>query len=521
MAIELVSTKLRKSCGFDPETEHTKLSDEIRRWQLRSISGSLSFPVSEEQTKSANVEHLLENEWRRLKMDELLERHDLDKDSEITSIVMIDEIVKPYQSENGFFLTSSTEDENHEKNAKSVRPRQQHFERTQSRVKKQESFTSLIKISEDSVNHRRSTRYSSFKDDGDFVTEDQTSELKSHQISKLFKDLKEQVEFARFSNPHTQPMESIATPASLFAPRISNNPHNGLIIEEESNEIKIRTPEMRPTKRVNCQKEAAELTVELHRQIGFGGASRVYLGVIKGTGEIVAVKKVSLKSGKISRKVVKLEIDILRKLNHLNLVQYRGYKMTKKECYIVLEYVAGGSLDQHLSETGALDEERAAYIISQVLYGLEYLHTKRILHRDIKPGNILIGEDGRTVKLTDFGVSAQLISFEGTRTSCTGTPWFVAPEVVQVRPYSYKADVWSVGSTCFEMVTGSRPWGDLNQVAAMYKTVTEGHPPLDELDISLECKDFLHACWTRDWKERPDVQMLLKHPWINLGKCLE
>ncbi len=264
------------------------------------------------------------------------------------------------------------------------------------------------------------------------------------------------------------------------------------------------------------KKRMKRLVVELDHVLGTGGHGKVYRGQITDTDEVVAIKKIPIKAGKFSKKFVKLEIDILRKLAHPNLVRYMGCKFSSKfrEYSIVLEYVDGGSLEQIIKKRGPLSENQVAGLVHQILQGLSHLHSKRVIHRDLKPGNILVTRSGQ-VKITDFGVSAQLLNIESMRSSCVGTPYYSAPEVIQVVPYSYQADIWSLGCAIYEMLFGVRPYHELNQVAAMYRMVKDGHPPVPTTNaFGQDCLNFLHACWVVDWKERPTADELSHHPFV-------
>ncbi|KAL9645198.1 hypothetical protein ABK040_002399 [Willaertia magna] len=281
-------------------------------------------------------------------------------------------------------------------------------------------------------------------------------------------------------------------------------------IEEDSNlEITRENEELED----NSKKLIVELDNEL---LGTGAHGKVFKGFISTTKEPCAIKKISVRAGKFSKKFIKLEIDILRQLSHPYLVQYMGCKYSSKlkEYSIILEYVDGGTLEQYVKQHGPLDEQTVAIIAYQVLMGLEYLHSARIIHRDLKPANILISTKG-IVKITDFGVSAQLLNVEAIRTSNVGTPYYIAPEVIQVQPYSFQADIWSLGCTLFELLFGRRLYHDLNQIAAMFHMATDPRPPLPEPNnLSPTCQDFLEKCWIKDWKKRPNARELQSHPFV-------
>ena len=148
-----------------------------------------------------------------------------------------------------------------------------------------------------------------------------------------------------------------------------------------------------------------------------------------------------------------------------------------------------------------------------MLAGLSYLHGMGVIHRDLKPQNVLLTADGR-VKLADFGVSVQLLGLHALRTSSVGTPGYVAPEVLNTEPYGFAADIWSLGSTLYTLVTGRRPWSELNPMVTIIRTVQDGAPPVPDT-LSPACADFLRACWATDATLRPSADALLAHEFLN------
>ena len=213
------------------------------------------------------------------------------------------------------------------------------------------------------------------------------------------------------------------------------------------------------------------------------------------------------------------EIDIMRKLSHPNIVRYFGAELSEEEgvLNIFQEWVPGGSVASLLSRLGAFSVNVVRSYLRQVLLGLEYLHSHRIIHRDIKGGNILVDNSG-TVKLADFGASKKM-NEEGTLDvmgmSMKGTPYFMAPEVLEREKYGRKADMWSTGGVAFQMITGEAPWKSLGlrtPVSLFYHIqTTDDPPPIPEFvqDIPGLSRIIL-KCFNRDPAKRPRATELLK-----------
>ncbi|ORY91228.1 hypothetical protein BCR43DRAFT_480028 [Syncephalastrum racemosum] len=268
--------------------------------------------------------------------------------------------------------------------------------------------------------------------------------------------------------------------------------------------------------------------------IGKGSFGRVYLAFNVGTGEVIAVKQVEMprtKSdllNKTQRDMIDAlyqEIALLRDLDHNHIVQYLGYGRDDEEgvINIFLEYVSGGSIASRLALQGAFDESLARHFTRQICEGLAYLHSKNILHRDIKAANILVEEDG-VCKISDFGLSKKNDYSEvydpNSRMSLRGSIYWMAPEVVKNESYSAKVDIWSLGCTVIEMFTGQRPWLEVNQIAALYNLGCHKSPDIPEM-ISPDAKDFLQRCFLIDPSERPTAAELLQHPFCQSDPRLQ
>lgn len=267
------------------------------------------------------------------------------------------------------------------------------------------------------------------------------------------------------------------------------------------------------------------------QELGRGAFGRVYCGKDMKTGNDVAIKQLNidrLSSSALSG--ISAEVDLLKGLNHRNVVSYLGSLRTRSHLYIVMELVENGSIAALIKSNkfGAFSESLAAIYIGQVLEGLAYLHDQGVVHRDIKGANILINKDG-IVKLADFGVAARLDNSsksngpdkisEEENAPCddaqpAGTPYWMAPEVVELKAVTTASDIWSVGCLAIELLTGHPPYFDLQPLSALYRIVQDVHPPLP-LGISSKFHSFLLLCFCKDPERRPKARELIDHPWIS------
>ncbi|KAL8201411.1 hypothetical protein R6Q57_012750 [Mikania cordata] len=250
-------------------------------------------------------------------------------------------------------------------------------------------------------------------------------------------------------------------------------------------------------------------------EIGKGAYGRVYKGLDLENGDFVAIKQVSLENiAQEDLNIIMQEIDLLKNLNHKNIVKYLGSLKTKTHLHIILEYVENGSLANIIkpNKFGPFPESLVAVYIAQVLEGLVYLHEQGVIHRDIKGANILTTKEG-LVKLADFGVATKLTEADINTHSVVGTPYWMAPEVIEMSGVCAASDIWSVGCTVIELLTCVPPYYDLQPMPALFRIVQDEHPPIPD-SLSPGITDFLRQCFKKDARLRPDAKTLLSHPWI-------
>lgn len=250
---------------------------------------------------------------------------------------------------------------------------------------------------------------------------------------------------------------------------------------------------------------------QLGDQIGKGAHAVVYKGLNVDTGDFVAIKMIRTSHiPQAQLPSIMMEIELMQKFRHESIVKYLECIHSHGHLCIVLEYVESGSLQTVCKKFGSFPEPLVARYITQVLRGLVYLHDQGVIHRDIKGANILATKKG-FVKLADFGVATSQL--EGDNGSVAGTPYWMAPEIIELSGATPKSDIWSVGCTVIELLTGAPPYYDLAPMAALFRIVQDDSPPLPD-GISPLLKDFLLRCFQKDANLRISAAQLLQHRWI-------
>ncbi|KAE8453022.1 hypothetical protein EG329_012209 [Mollisiaceae sp. DMI_Dod_QoI] len=247
--------------------------------------------------------------------------------------------------------------------------------------------------------------------------------------------------------------------------------------------------------------------------LGKGAFGSVYKAFNWGTGEAVAVKQIKLGDlPKSELRNIEAEIDLLKNLNHDNIVKYLGFVKSSDCLNIILEYCENGSLHSICKSYGKFPENLVGVYMGQILLGLQYLHDQGVIHRDIKGANILTTKDGK-VKLADFGVSTSTLSGADKEAQVVGTPYWMAPEIIQLSGATPASDIWSLGCTVIELLEGRPPYHKLAPMPALFAIVNDDHPPLPE-GVSPAARDFLMQCFQKDPNLRVSARKLLKHAWI-------
>lgn len=257
------------------------------------------------------------------------------------------------------------------------------------------------------------------------------------------------------------------------------------------------------------------------REIGHGSFGAVYYAKDIRTHDVVAIKKMSF-SGKQSEEKwqdIVREVRTLSQLHHANVVEYKGCYLVDSTAWLAMEYCIGSAADLLEVHHKPLREDEISAICSSVLQGLDYLHGRNIIHRDIKAANVLLTDPG-FVKIGDFG-SASLSS---PANSFLGTPYWMAPEVILAMDdghYDGRADIWSLGITCIELSELKPPLFSVNAMSALYHIAQNPAPTLASIsDWSAEYRNFVTSCLQKDATSRPTASALLNYDAF-IAKCAD
>ncbi|XP_023699838.1 death-associated protein kinase 3 [Paramormyrops kingsleyae] len=275
------------------------------------------------------------------------------------------------------------------------------------------------------------------------------------------------------------------------------------------------------------RQEDVELHYEMGEELGSGQFAIVRKCREKSTGRDYAakfIKKRRLSSSRrgVSCEEIEREVNILREIQHANIITLHDIFENKTDVILILELVSGGELFDFLAEKESLTEEEATQFLKQILDGVHYLHSKNIAHFDLKPENIMLLDKNVAnprIKLIDFGIAHKIK--EGNEfKNIFGTPEFVAPEIVNYEPLGLEADMWSIGVITYILLSGASPFlGETKQETLT--NISAVDYDFDEeyfANTSELAKDFIRRLLVRDPKKRMTIEDSLEHPWIKVIK---
>jgi len=265
---------------------------------------------------------------------------------------------------------------------------------------------------------------------------------------------------------------------------------------------------------VNFKKGNIENDYELRETLGSGAFAKVVKVVHKKTGQFRALKIIKKQKDQDPARMY-LEVEILKKLVHPNIMQIFEFYEDKKHFQIITELCEGGELFDMIVQKGNFNEDEAAWVMKQLLSAVNYIHTNSICHRDIKPENILLDtKKDNIIKIIDWG-TARFYDKNKKMNKISGTPYYIAPEVL-FEKYDEKCDIWSCGIIMYILLCGYPPFNGENdsEILAKIKLGKFSFPDEEWENVSEGAKDLIKKLLTFKPDERPSAGVCLEHAWI-------
>ena len=255
---------------------------------------------------------------------------------------------------------------------------------------------------------------------------------------------------------------------------------------------------------------------EMVKQIGKGSYGKVYLMRDKVTKELVVVKTIPIKAKDQKSKTSAMkEAKVLAMMKHPNIIAYLDSFFDQRGDFcIVLEYADGKDLQKYLANHGEVEERQVLQIFTQLILGLDYIHSQNILHRDIKTANVFLFRKG-LVKLGDFGIAREVSNDELAHT-LIGTPYFMCPELLRGQSYGFPADVWAAGCVLFELMARKHAFTGKSR-EELFANIMGGQMPEMPTQYSKELIDLLRQMLAQDPAKRPTCKAILATPIIGKG----
>ncbi|CAD8195863.1 unnamed protein product [Paramecium octaurelia] len=245
-------------------------------------------------------------------------------------------------------------------------------------------------------------------------------------------------------------------------------------------------------------------------QLGKGAMCKVYKAIHRNTSDEVAVRV--MKIGNDMQRI-KVEIALMKMCANQNIVKYYDSYIYQSCLFMVVEYLDGGCLTEIIYQNfKQMKEPEIAYICGEILSGLNYMHKKKKIHRDLKSDNILMNKKGE-IKIADFGFATQLTAERQHRKSVVGTPAWMSPELILKQDYDEKVDIWSVGIIAIELAQGEPPYLRVPPLKAMY-SITANDPPRLPIKFSKQFQEFIEKVLDKNSKTRLTAEEALQLPFF-------